>query len=106
MRERYRSVWRLGLHGPCHYYGASPLRPPVAGDPGAAAVQLPSALVHVRVPTLVIWGMDDTALPPGLLEGLDAHVPDLHLTRLPGATHWVVHEQPHRVTASIRSFIA
>jgi pimeloyl-ACP methyl ester carboxylesterase len=30
---------------------------------------------------------------------LDGFVPDLQLTRLPGATHWVVHEQPQRVMA-------
>ena len=104
-RERYREVWRLGLHGPCNYYAASPLRPPTATDPGAAAVQLPPDAVTVRVPTLVIWGMGDTALPATLLDGLEKVVPDLRIQRLPGCTHWLVHEQPARIAALLAGFV-
>lgn len=105
MRDRYRAVWRLGLHGGCHYYGASPLRPPTPTDPGAGAVQLPAALVTVQVPTLVIWGMGDTALPPSLLDGLSDVVPDLRIERVDGATHWIVHEQPGTVARLAGDFL-
>lgn len=101
VRDQYREVWRLGLHGSCHYYGASPLRPPTPADPAAAAVQLPPDKVMVRVPTRVIWGLGDTALPPALLEGLSTWVPDVDVVRVPGATHWIVHEQPALVTRLI-----
>jgi len=37
VRAQYRALWRQGLTGPCNYYRASPLRPPHAGDAGAAA---------------------------------------------------------------------
>lgn len=104
-RQRYREVWSLGLHGPCNYYAASPLRPPTASDAGAAAVQLPRDRVTVNVPTLVVWGLGDTALPEALLDGLDDFVPDLRIERVPGATHWIVHEQPRRVSALIGSFL-
>jgi len=104
-RQRYREVWSLGLHGPCNYYAASPLRPPTASDPGASAVELPRERVTVNVPTLVVWGLGDTALPEALLEGLDGFVPDLRIERVPGATHWIVHEQPRRVSALIGSFL-
>lgn len=93
-RDRYRAVWRQGLHGPCAYYAASPLRPPSADDAGAAGLELPRAMLDVRVPTRVVWGMGDTALPPALLDGLDEYVADLQIERVPGATHWIVHEQP------------
>lgn len=93
-RDRYRAVWRQGLHGPCAYYAASPLRPPSASDAGAGAIDLPRQLLDVRVPTRVVWGMGDTALPPALLEGLDGYVADLEIERIPDATHWIVHEQP------------
>ena len=99
VKARYRTVWRLGLDGALNYYRASPLRPATANDPGATAVTLPREMMEVHVPTHVLWAMDDTALPPGLLNGLDDFVPDLQLTQLPGATHWVVHEQPQRVIA-------
>lgn len=105
MRERYRAVWRQGLHGGCAYYAASPLRPPTDTDPGAAAVQLPIEAVTVRVPTLVIWGMGDTALPASLLDGLADVVPELRIERLPGATHWLVHEQPQRIAALLGGFL-
>ncbi len=104
-RDRYRAVWRQGLHGPCAYYAASPLRPPTANDAGAAAVKLPRERVSVNVPTLVVWGLGDTALPEALLDGLDDFVPDLHIERVPGATHWIVHEQPQRVAALIGDFL-
>lgn len=100
-RDRYRAVWRQGLAGACRYYAASPLRPPTADDPGAAAVQLPPDRVTVRVPTLVVWGLGDTALPPTLLEGLETFVPRLRIERLPGCSHWLVHEQPQRIAALI-----
>jgi len=48
----------------------------------------------VAVPTTVLWGEDDHALRPGLLDGLDAWVPGVQIHRLPGASHWIVHEQP------------
>ncbi len=104
-RQRYREVWSLGLHGPCNYYAASPLRPPTASDPGAAAVVLPRERVTVNVPTLVVWGLGDTALPEALLDGLDGFVPDLHIERVPGATHWIVHEQARKVCALIGTFL-
>jgi pimeloyl-ACP methyl ester carboxylesterase len=55
----------------------------------------------VRVPTLVIWAEADTALPPTLLDGLEAFVPTMKLVRIPGATHWVIHEQPARIAREI-----
>ena len=105
MRERYREVWRQGLTGPCAYYAASPLRPPTTDDAGAAAVQPPRDKTAVTVPTLVIWGQGDTALPEALLDGLETYVDDLRIERVPGATHWIVHEQPARLAASIATFL-
>jgi pimeloyl-ACP methyl ester carboxylesterase len=104
-RERFREVWRLGLQGPCAYYAATPLHPPSADHPRAAAVQLPRERVAVHVPTLVVWGLGDTALPEALLDGLDGYVDDLRIQRVPGATHWIVHEQPHQVAALLGAFL-
>lgn len=70
------------------------------------AVQLPPELVTVRVPTLVVWGEADTALPPTLLDGLGGYVPDLRVERVPGGTHWLVHEQPERVARLIEDFLS
>ncbi|MDN3922457.1 alpha/beta fold hydrolase [Roseateles violae] len=104
-RQRYREVWGLGLTGALNYYRASPLRPPTAEDPGALAVKFAPEFVTVRLPTCVIWGEADTALPPSLLDGLDAFVPRMTLHRVPGATHWIVHEQPGRVVELMLGYL-
>lgn len=104
LREQYRHCWKAGLHGPCAYYAATALRPSRA-EGGAQIRRNTQALGRVDLPTLLIWGMDDTALLPGLLDGLQDWVPALELHQIPGATHWIVHEQPGRVTALIDAFV-
>lgn len=106
LKQRYRESWSLGLAGPCHYYGASPMRPATAEHSHAQGLTLPDALCRVEVTTQVIWGLQDTALPATLLDGLDAWVPSLRLDRVADATHWIVHEQPQRVIALIGDFLA
>jgi len=64
-------------------------------------LQFPAEFVTVRVPTRVVWGMQDHALLPGLLDGLEEFVPDLHVTRVPGASHWIVHERPQLIVQEI-----
>jgi pimeloyl-ACP methyl ester carboxylesterase len=100
-RARYREAWGHGLSGALNWYRASPLRPPVSAADPIHALQLPDELVTVGVPTTVIWGEEDAALLPGLLDGLDRWVPQLRLVRVPGASHWIVHEQPALVTDEI-----
>lgn len=108
MRDRYRGVWRQGLAGPCHYYGASPLRPPAAGQTsgGVFDVRLPPELATVRVPTRVVWADRDIALLPVLLDGLDRWVQPLEVVHVPDATHWIVHEQPQRVIAEVEAALS
>ncbi|MDO8387073.1 MAG: alpha/beta fold hydrolase [Polaromonas sp.] len=105
VKDQYRAVWRAGLTGGCNLYRASPLRPPRPHDPAAAAVTLPPELLRVELPTLVLWAMDDIALPPALTEGLQAWVPNMQLERIPGASHWIVHEQPALVTRALHNFL-
>ena len=106
-RSAYVEAWSQpgALTGMLNWYRASPLYPPTEGDPGAAKLSLDPKAFTVRVPTLVIWGMRDKALPPTLLDGLESCVPDLRIERIPEGTHWVVHEQPARVNALVRGFI-
>jgi pimeloyl-ACP methyl ester carboxylesterase len=71
VKARYRAVWDRSLTGGLNYYRASPLRPAREGDAAAAAVTLPREMLTVAIPTLVLWGMQDSALLPELVEGLD-----------------------------------
>lgn len=106
VRRQYREVWDASLEGGCNYYRASPLRPPRPEDPGAAAITLPHEMLTVDLPTLVLWAMDDVALPPELIDGLDAYIPRLTLEKVEGASHWIIHERPQLVAQRIADFLA
>ena len=105
VRDQYRAIWDAGLTGGCNYYRASPLRPPLAADSAIWKVEFPPEYVTVKRPTLVIWGEDDMALPVGLIDGLDQFVPDMTLVRVPGASHWIIHERPAFIAAEIEKHL-
>lgn len=105
LKAQYREVWRAGLTGGCNYYRASPLRPPRPEDPAAAAIELPRGMLTIDLPTLVIWGLDDAALPPALIDGLDGYVRQLRLKTVAHASHWIVHEQPQLVIRLLEDFL-
>ena len=106
VKQQYREVWDASLTGGLNYYRASPLRPPRADDPGAAAIVLPREMLTVGLPTLVLWAMNDAALLPGLVEGLDQYIPQLTLEKVEGASHWIVHERPAFVAQRLAQFLA
>ena len=105
VKQQYREVWDASLTAGCNYYRASPVRPPSAQDPGAAAITLPRDMLTVDLPTLVLWAMDDAALPPELIDGLDDYVRDLTLEKVAGATHWIIHEQPALIAQRLGRFL-
>ena len=105
VKAQYREVWSQGLTGALNYYRASPLRPPRKDDSAAAAITLPKSMLDILVPTLVLWGMQDIALPPGLIDGLEDYIPDLTLQRVSDGSHWLVHEQPTLVAQSLLAFL-
>ena len=106
VKQQYREVWDASLEGGCNYYRASPVRPPRPEDPAAAAINLPREMLTVDLPTLVLWAMDDTALPPELIDGLDDYIPQLTLEKIEGASHWIIHEQPALIIDRLANFFA
>lgn len=87
------------------YRGAKVIVPP----PGIE-VPLPDFLLRafpsVKVPTLVIWGMQDKALLPVQLDGLDKLVDDLTIIRLADVGHFAPWEAVERVVAVLQPFLA
>ncbi|HYE45941.1 MAG TPA: alpha/beta hydrolase [Caulobacter sp.] len=59
----------------------------------------------VEVPTLMVWGEEDTALGLELTEGYEGLVLDLTLHRLPGVSHWVQQEAPEAVNARLEAWL-
>jgi len=104
-RARYHAMWSTpgdggshSLTGAVNFYRASPLYP---GAKSPAPALLDASAWQVKVPTRVIWGDNDRALRPGLLSGLPGVVPDLRITRVPGASHWIVQEDAARINRLI-----
>ena len=82
----------------------------VVVPPPGVSVPLPDwllrAFTKVHVPTLVIWGMKDSALLPVQLEGLDALVSNLRIVRLPNTGHFAPWESPAEVANALEPFLA
>jgi pimeloyl-ACP methyl ester carboxylesterase len=93
------------LTGMFNWYRAMRFDPPKPGAQAAASVYDDEAL-GVNVPTLVIWGLQDTSLLPGCVEGLDRWVPDVEVKRIEEGTHWIVYEQPRLISDTIRKWLS
>jgi pimeloyl-ACP methyl ester carboxylesterase len=66
----------------------------------------PIPLPPLTIPTLVVWALDDIALPPANLDGLEEYVTDLTIERVPGSGHFVQWEAPQQVNAALDAFFA
>jgi pimeloyl-ACP methyl ester carboxylesterase len=110
MRAGYIEAWSQpgALTGMLNWYRAAPLLVPLPGE----SVDLRTfarpdfAKFKVRMPHLVIWGMDDQALLPITRRGLDSFAKDLTLRQIAGAGHWVVHQRPDEVIGYIDEFLS
>ena len=105
-RKAYLDAWTQpgAITGGLNYYRANRTGPPAAGEtPTSFAVD--PAMLTVRVPALVIWGEQDSALLVNNLAGLDELVPDLTIRRVPDGSHWIIHEKPAEVNGYIRNFL-
>lgn len=60
----------------------------------------------VNIPTLMIWGEEDTAIDIRCTDNTQQWVPDLELHRLPGVSHWVQQEAPEKVNAILRGWLS
>ncbi len=80
-----------------NYYRAA-----VRGSRSSSSEELPV----IATPTLMLWGLEDTALSKETTDGTDEHVTDLTLRFLPGVSHWVQQEAPETVNAMLLAWLA
>ncbi len=59
----------------------------------------------IQVPTLLIWGTQDTALDTALTYGLESWVPKIQVRRIATSGHWVQQEQPDEVNNLMQKFL-
>ena len=107
-RRQYIAEWSEpgGLTAMLNWYRASKVHVPPPGVTLSLPQWVLGAFPRVEVPTLVIWGMQDKALLPVQLDGLDKLVDDLTIVRLPEAGHFAPWEAGEEVAAALRPFLA
>lgn len=108
-REALFADWldRDAAFGMLNWYRASAVEVPPMSEPfDLPDGWSPPALPPLTIPTLVIWAMDDLALPPENLEGLDEIVTDLTLVEVRDCGHFVPWEAPEAVNSAIDAFLA
>ena len=107
-RAAYAKAWEGALPTMLNWYRATPLvipRPDDEPKPFPFTEEM-LARYRVRMPHLLLWGMQDTALLPEAREGLEEFCDDLTLREIDGASHWLLHERPDEVAEAMRGFLA
>jgi pimeloyl-ACP methyl ester carboxylesterase len=107
-RQDYLDDWREpgALTAMLNWYRASKVVVPKPGEEAQAPLWTKAPVPKLRMPTLVVWGLGDTALLPVQLEGLDRLAADLRIVTSPSAGHFITWEEPGTVTGAIRDFLA
>lgn len=96
---------RTAARAMINWYRAADILVPAIGEappmPAWAAGDFPK----LTIPTLLIWAMEDKALPPSNIEGIEAVVPNVMIERIAGCGHFVTWEQPEAVIAAMQGFL-
>jgi len=107
-RDQLLRDWqnRDAAFGMLNYYRASPIDVPTMDAPfEIPAGFTPPDLPKLTIPTLVIWAMDDLALPAENLEGLEENIDPLTIERVYDCGHFVPWEAPDKVIAAMEKFL-
>ena len=106
-RDRYIAEWsRPGtLTGMLNWYRASPILVPPQGVDAPLPDWLLGAFPTIHIPVRVIWGMNDAALLPMQLDGLEALIDEVEIVRLAGVGHFAPWEAPDQVADALSEFL-
>lgn len=98
---------RDACFGMLNYYRASPMTVPTMDEPFELPEgYTPPPIPNLTIPTLVIWALDDLALPQENLEGLEDVIDPLTVVKVPDCGHFVPWEAPDKVIAAMEEFLA
>ena len=109
-RAGYLEAWSQpgALTGMLNWYRATPIVVPRPGETidMARVPKLDPAQLRVRMPHLLIWGMDDPALLPVTRSTLQDYCDHPVMVReIEGADHWVIHQRRDEVIALLKDFL-
>lgn len=88
-----------------NWYRASPMTVPAVDETAPRPPFLDAPFPKLAMPVLIVWGMEDKALLPCMLDGLDSLIVDLTIARIEGAGHFVPWEAPAPVTAALEEWL-
>lgn len=93
--------------GMLNYYRASPMEVlPLDAPYELPDDYQPFPLPKLTIPTLVIWAMDDIALPPANLDGLDEVIENPDVMQVPGSGHFVQWEASEAFNEAADAFLS
>jgi pimeloyl-ACP methyl ester carboxylesterase len=72
---------------------------------GGANRQKKLGFPNIDIPTLMIWGEEDTALDKRTTLGTEKYIHDFTIRYLPNVSHWVQQEAPETVNAMITAWL-
>ena len=103
MRDRQN---RDAAFGMLNWYRASQMVVPTMDEPFELPADYTAPdLPKLTIPTLVIWAMDDLALPAENLDGMDDVIDPLTLVKVPDCGHFVPWEAPQAVISAMDQFL-
>ena len=108
-QARLLSEWQEpgAATGMLNWYRAAAVAVPAPDEPYVLpAGYVPPPIPKIEIPTLVIWALDDEALPPVNLKGLAEHVADLEVVEIADCGHFVQWERPDAVNAALDGFLS
>ncbi len=88
-----------------NWYRASAVTVPAMDEEPERPAILDAPIPPITMPTLVIWAMDDQALPPCNLDGMEEVIPDLKIVKISGTGHFVQWEKPDAVNAAMDEWL-
>lgn len=107
-RARQLADWRVpgAAQAMLNWYRASQMVVPAMGEAATMPAFAAGPFPALTIATLVIWAMDDLALPPCNLDGLDQLVEDLTVEPVTGCGHFVPWQAPDAVNAAMERWLA
>jgi pimeloyl-ACP methyl ester carboxylesterase len=107
-RDRLLANWRVpgAARAMINWYRATPMQVPAMEDHSPPPAFLSGPFPILTMPTLVIWAMDDLALPQCNLDGMADLIADLTIERITGCGHFVPWEAPDAVNAAMARWLA
>jgi pimeloyl-ACP methyl ester carboxylesterase len=97
---------RDACFGMLNWYRASALYVPAMDEDAQIPPFASGDFPKLNIPALVVWAMDDLALPASNIDGIEALVPNVVVQPVYDCGHFVVWEKPDAVNAAIERFLA